>query len=178
MSASSGIGQHQRPAVVVEDLHAVDEDDVAARRALDHLPHHRALALPRRGHGLVRDVDVGADPRRPSDSVRSVDREQVEQLHQRGGGVVGGEEVGPDEAAVVRRREVDPRRSTPPPSGAGADSFVHTISAPCSAAMRSASRLTDDRQRDAGAGHGPRPTSVDQREQRLLVRRARGPRRR
>ena len=42
----------------------------------------------------------------------------------------------------------------------GADSFVQVIWAPWAAAMRSASRLTDDGQRDAGVRRSPRHTSV------------------
>ena len=82
--------------------------------ALDHLAHHRALALPRRRHGLVGDVHAGQalHDRRQRAPGRG---EQVEQLDERRGGVERGQEVGPDEPAVGRRREVDVARRTPPP---------------------------------------------------------------
>ena len=73
---------------------------------LDDLAHHRALAFPRRDDRLVRHVDR-RQRRAHLDSGRSTWREQVEQLHQRDGGVVGREEVGPDAPAVGRAGERD-----------------------------------------------------------------------
>ena len=75
-------------------------------RALDHLAHDRTLALPRRRHRFVRDVRVGhrGEDRRQRPLVAG---EQIEQVRQRRGRVVRGEERRPDEAALLRRREVD-----------------------------------------------------------------------
>src|SRR5437667_3773134 len=42
-----GIGQHQHPALVVEDLDPVDEDQLAVLGPLDERAHDRALLLPR-----------------------------------------------------------------------------------------------------------------------------------
>src|SRR5712672_2855756 len=53
-----GIGQHERPAVGVQHLDPVDEHDVSRAGALHHLPHDRSLALPRRRHRLVGDVQA------------------------------------------------------------------------------------------------------------------------
>src|SRR3954468_8841665 len=43
-----GVGQHERPPLAVDDLHAVYELELPGPRALDDLAHHRALAFPRR----------------------------------------------------------------------------------------------------------------------------------
>ena len=60
-----GVGQHQRPAPVVDHLHAVDELELLGADPLDRLAHHRALALPRRDDRVVHDVRVAAATPRP-----------------------------------------------------------------------------------------------------------------
>ena len=174
-----GVGQHQRPAVGVDDLHAVDEHDLAVAR-----PARRSRASPR---PCAPTASAPSRARRgPSGSVahdrrqRPVDRgEQVEQLHQRGRGVVGGQEVGPDEPAVLRRR----RTSTSPSprdlhEAARRRASSTRSSAPRSSAMRSASWRDRHRQRDARRPGRASRDERDEREQRLLGRERRALRRR
>src|ERR671910_1457673 len=84
-----GIGEDERPAVGMQHLDAVYEHDVAPAGAFDHLAHDGSLALPRRRHGLVGDVQTGQalDDRRESPAGAG---EQVQQLDERRGGIEGG----------------------------------------------------------------------------------------
>ena len=105
-----GVGQRQRPAVVVEDLHAVDQHELAVARLRSiERAHHRALLLPRRDDRLVGHVDGRAGRRPPRTAGRRVRASSSSSLTQRGGGVEGGQEAGEDEAAVEARRR-SPRR--------------------------------------------------------------------
>ena len=113
-----GVGQHERPAVGIDDLHAVDEHDlvrpspVRSRRA-SPCPCVPTASAPLRARCAVRGCSATTARQRPVGR-----REQVEQVHERRGRVVRGQERRPDEAALLRCGEVDCRRCSRPPSGA------------------------------------------------------------
>ena len=95
-----GVGQGQRPAVVVEDLHAVDQLDLAVLAQLDQRAHDGALLLPRASPPSRGRCGRAGRPLDHLRQRRAVRGQQLEQLHQGGGGVEGGQEAGEDEAAV------------------------------------------------------------------------------
>ena len=110
-----GVGQHERPAVGVHDLHAVDEHGRRVLRPFHHAAHHRALALPRRRHRLVRDVRSRAPRRTTADSGRSAAASRSSRCTSVAAASYAGRNVGPDEAAFLRRREVDVAAAARPP---------------------------------------------------------------
>src|SRR5437867_3272726 len=95
-----GVGQHQRPTVVVEDLDPVDRDQLATGRSLDDRSHDETLLLPGRHHALVGEVDA-VEAGDELGEAQSGASEQLERVDERGGGIVGGDEGGKDEPTLL-----------------------------------------------------------------------------
>ena len=67
-----GVGQHLRPAALVEELDSVGQVEVASGEALVQHPHHEALLRPRAGEPAVDQRRLPAAPRRaPRAAVRT-----------------------------------------------------------------------------------------------------------
>src|ERR1700681_1519862 len=95
-----GVRDDEGPAVVVDHLDTVDQDELAVLRLLAHRPHDEPLLLPWGDHALMGDVD----PRQPGDDLGEAlpaPGQQAEGLHEGSNGVVCGQERREDIAAFL-----------------------------------------------------------------------------
>ena len=133
-------------------------------RQLDEAPHHRALLLPRGDDRLDRPGAASGSVGHDVGQLGAGAGEQLEQLHERGGGVEGGQEAGEDVAAVEAGGEADARprwrRPSAPASTASSTAPRRrarpTMVAACDVhatgrATRSPSRWPDTRRRKASS---------------------------
>ena len=101
-----GVGKDLRPPSLAEDLDAVCEVELAVAQAFRQQPHHDALQRPR-----ARELPVNERRRRQlGDELRERPphgREQLEQLAEARGRVVGGQELREDVPAADRAGEDD-----------------------------------------------------------------------
>ena len=163
-----GVGQGQRPAVVVEHLHAVDEH--AARGPCCSSTSVRmtsALLLPRRDHRLVGQVRARAGRRRPRTARRRVRASSSSSFTSAAAASKAGRKPGRMKPPSRAGGEADARLARPRPSAPASTASCSRTRTPCSADDRLGVRGDGDRQGDACRRAGGSHTSATKRQQRL-----------